>query len=516
MRTRNGILNFITGYIFYFIIAVLGFVKVKVFISSLGQSLFALNQLYINVFSYLSIAEAGVGIAFTYRLYKLLAENDYESINSIFSGTKEIFKKIGIIICLIGFALSFFIPIFIKDNVFSNLYIYSTFILFVIKNVIDYFMFVPRLVIQADQKLFKINLGVFGYRILEVIIEIILLLNGVNYLIILIPSIFIRIFQNYRTNKKIYNHYPWLKIVENKDYSSKEDIKHMIVHRFVELVNNNTDIIILSTFVGSKAVAIYSSYNYLLKFASDTTSQIFNSLKDGLGNVIQTEEKAKIKDVINEFFVLFSFLATIIIVSFYFILNDFINMWVGKEYVIGKTTLLLFLIILYYSISIRSITIIRTTLGLFKETKIMVGIEALLNIILSIILVNIIGFDGVLIGTIVAFVLTNAWYLPYVVYKKLFDKEGLKLYMVKIIVNIVLTFIFIYLFQFIYPFIPKIYFKIKFLDWMIASVIFGLLIMMVVTIIYSFIYKEFRNIILRIQKIIKKSTVKFSKTIRER
>jgi len=503
LRTKNGILNFVTGYIFYFILAILGIVKVKVFISSLGQELYALNQLYINLFSYLSLAEAGIGVAFTYRLYKLLAKKDYKGINSIFSGTKEMFKKIGIFILIIGFLFSFVVPIFIKESSFSNTYILLTFMLFIIKNSVDYFMSVPRLVIQADQKMYKINLGIYGYRIIEVIIELILLVMGVSYSVILIPSIFVRIIQNYRINKKIFSLYPWLKQVEEKDFSTKSDIKHMLVHRFVGLVSNNIDIVILSSFVGSKAVAIYSSYNYLIKFAYDTTSQMFNSLKDGLGNVLQVETKEKIKGIINEFFSLFSFVASIIVVTFYFVINNFIGMWVGKTYVVNHTTLILFLIIVYYHISIKSLTIIRTAMGLFKETKIMAMVEALINLVLSIILVNIMGINGVLIGTVASFLLTNFWYYPYIIYKKLFN-ESIFQYITKTSFNIIIIIITILILTPVYNFVNINYTNVKFINWVISSGLIGIITTLFIAITYTISYNEFRIIVSRGKKLIRR------------
>lgn len=498
MRTKNGILNFITGYFFYFILAILGFIKVKVFLSSLGQELYALNQLYINLFSYLSLAEAGVGTAFTYRLYKLLADENYDGVNAIFSGTKLIFRRIGLIILGSGFALSFIIPFLINDNTFSNSYILVTFILFVVKNAIDYFMYVPRLVIQADQKMYKINLTVHGYRILEVIVEIILLLNGVNYILILIPSIFVRVFQNYRTNKRIYSYYPWLKTVEKKDFSNTEDIKHMIVHRVVGLISNNIDIVILSSFVGSKVVAIYASYNYLMKFAQDTTSQIFNALKDGLGNVIQVESKEKIRQILNEFIALFSFFGSLVVIVFYFVLDDFIEVWVGSEYLVSKFSLVLFLTILYYNITIRSLTIIRTAMGLFKETKTMAAIEACINLVLSLILVHYYGLNGVLIATIISFLITAFWYYPYIIYKNLFNECILK-YMKKIFSSVMVILFLVYLGSYIYPIICKTSISRGLIDWFIRAGFFAILVFILLSITYLVLYKEFRGIIARIK-----------------
>ena len=483
MRTKRSIFNFLTSYIPYMILVVLGFIKIKVFINNLGQDIFALNQLYINIFSYLSLAEAGIGVAFIYRLYKPLAEKQYNVINSVYSGTKILFKKIGIVVIIVGFILSFGVPLLIKNNPFNNLFIQISFMLFIGKNVLDYFMFVPRFVIQADQKLYKINLLINLYRIFEVIVEIVLLCLGVNYLIILIPSIFIRYIQNLLVNRKVLKLYPWLIDVEDRDYSPKDDIKHMLAHKFVSLISNNIDIVILSTFMGSQIVTAYSAYHYFTKYAMDTVNQIFNSMKDGLGNVVHTEKREKIKEVINEIFIMFSFMGSLITIVFYFILNEFVSIWVGSEYIVTKFALILLLINLYYHITIRSITIIRTTMGLFKETKVMAMVEALINLILSLILVHSMGLEGVLLATVIAFLLTNFWYYPYLIYKKLFN-EGIFNYLLKISFNVAIIFLMIYIGTYIYPITSVTLFTSKLINWFISSLIFGILLTFLLSIIF--------------------------------
>lgn len=503
MRTQRSIYNFLTSYIPYLILVMLGFVKIRLFISHLGEDIYSLNQLYTNVFSYLTVAEAGVGLAFIYRLYKLLANKDYDAINAIYSGTKVLLNKTGIIVLIAGVVLSFGISLLIKNNPFSNLYVQATFMLFVIRNAIDYFMSVPRFIAQADQRAYKINILFNSFRIIEVIIEIILLLLGVNYLIILIPDIFIRIIQNIYVNRKVFKLYPWLKKVEEKDDSPKEDIKHMLVHRVVGLVSNNIDIVILSAFIGSKVVAIYATYQYLTKYALETASQIFSSMKDGLGNVLHTENKQKIKEVIDEFFVIFSFIGSIVAIVFYFILDDFVKIWVGKEYIISHNGLILFLIILFYSITIRSITIIRTTMGLFKETKIMAAVEAGINLVLSLMLVHSMGIVGVLLATVIAFMLTNFWYYPHVIYSKLFDKNIVE-YMIKIFPNVIIILMMVYIGNYLYPVISDVALtNSQLANWFISSLIFGSIIIIFVSIIYVISYPEFRRIILRGLRVLK-------------
>lgn len=420
MRTKNAILNFVTSYLFYFITAILGFVKISLFIKYLGESVYSLNQLYLNVFQYISLLEAGIGAALTYRLYKLIADHNYESVNRLCAGTKSILSKIGILIVGVGFIVSFVIPVFIKDNIFSMIYINVTFMLYIIKNCVDYFMFTPRFVIQADQKMYKINVFMYLFRVMEVGTEIIFIILGYDYILILIPGIFIRIVSNLMINKKVYKEYPWFNKKAEKDLAVKNDISNLFVHRIVGLIFNNIDIVIISSFLGSFYVTVYSVYNYIVKYTTDTISQIFNAIKDGIGNAINVESKENIVSILNQIFTMFDFFSVLFVLGFYFVLDEFVVVWVGKQYVVDNITLILFLFLIYFNTNIKSSEIIKNVLGLFKETKKMAMLGAIINLVLSLILVKIIGLKGVLLGTVIASCGTDLWYLPYITNKKLF------------------------------------------------------------------------------------------------
>jgi O-antigen/teichoic acid export membrane protein len=502
MRTKNSIYNFITSYIPHVILALLGFVRINLFLNYLGENIFALNQLYINIFAYLAVTEAGTGLAFVYRLYHPLAFKKHREINSLYSGSKEIFKKIGIYIIALGFIISFIIPSLIRENIFSNVFIQFTFMLFIIKNAIDYFMFTPRFVIQADQKLYKTNLLFNLFRFFEIIAEIILLLAGVNYIIILVPGVFIRFFQNHFVNKRIFKLYPWLREVKQKDYSTKKDVKHLLAHKFVGLISNNIDIVILSSFLGSTAVAIYAGYNYLVRFAIDTIRELVNATKESFGNILQVEEITKIREIFDELFILFSYIGAILVIIFYFVIDDFIAIWLGRDYIISTFGLSLFLIILYYYITSRSAFIIKDVMGLFKETKVMSSIEASINLLFSLIFVNFFGLEGVLLATVVAFTFTNLWYYPYLINKVLL-KENLGPYVTKWLLNIMIILFTIYLLRPIYNNIHINILDKSLLNWFINTVIISILVISIISLVYAVFYRTYRVIIIRLYDFLK-------------
>ena len=89
-RKTQTIKNVLSYLIPYFIIAILGFVKLKYLLSGLGVEIYALNQLFIQIFAYISILEGGIGVLITQAYYKYFADEniDKNKIVSIFIHSK--------------------------------------------------------------------------------------------------------------------------------------------------------------------------------------------------------------------------------------------------------------------------------------------------------------------------------------------------------------------------------------------------------------------------------------------
>lgn len=492
---KRSVLNFLTSFLPFIVIGVIEFIKVRFFINILGEDVNALHQLFLNIFAYISLLEAGIGAAFVYRLYKPLEQQNHDLINQLYSGTIVIFRKIAYLIIAIAFIVSFLVPIFIKDNVFSNNFIQLAFLIYVVKNTVDYFFFVPRLILVADHKNYVINIYAQLFRFIETIVEIALILNGFNYIIILIPGIFTRILVNIVINKKARKIYPWLKVTEEKDKSVTKDIKNLFQHRIIGLVSNNIDIVILSSLVGSLAVTIYASYNYIIKFVDEIFNQIYNAVKDGYGKIINNDSKDRALDLLSKIDSILVFFAFVIVIFLFFSLNPFISIWIGERYVISIFGLCLFLIIMYFKIVNRTFLMVQDTLGLFKETKTIVTIEAFINLVLSLVLVSKFKIEGVLFATFLAMLLTRMWYYPYLMFKKVFG-NGLGNYFKKQIRNILII---IPIFLFINQIANLYYFKFleyNLLSWFLNSFIFGIIILIIVFAVFVMLDKNFRFFII--------------------
>ena len=101
------------------------------------------------------------------------------------------------------------------------------------------------------------------------------------------------------------------------------------------------------------------------------------------------------------------------------LINPFVELWLGKEYILSMKVVLV-LILDFYVIQMRQAPqIYINTYGLFWQIKWKSILEAVINLMVSLLFVAYFkwGVFGVLLGTLVSNIATNLWWEPYVVFR---------------------------------------------------------------------------------------------------
>ena len=128
--------------------------------------------------------------------------------------------------------------------------------------------------------------------------------------------------------------------------------------------------------------------------------------------------------------ILFLFFSLVAIMSIYFLIDDFIKLWLGEKFIFSKLTTILILINFFIYFSRMITDIFKDGDGFFEDTNLPI-LEAIINFLISLILVNLIGINGVIIGTIVSNILIICIARPILVFKRCFNKgtnKYIKLY----------------------------------------------------------------------------------------
>ena len=487
MRTKNSLLNFLTSIVPFVVFVALGFLKIRVWQSSLDENIYALNQLFFQLFAYLSIAEAGIGALVQKEYYKLLIDEDHDMICKYYTVSKKMLRTVCYVIMAAGLILSFFLKYLAKDNALTQMYMQEVFLLFLAKSLVEYFMFSPRFVLTADQRLYKINFQMYFYRILETLMEIGLIYVGMSYVLVLCCSIVLRIVMNLHLNKIVFREYPWLHTVSDTQGLKIEGMKHVFIYKIVSAIQENVGALLISAFVNPISVIIYSNYKYITKYVNDFMYQMGVALTSSLGNLLYGENNEEGYNTYEMINTMFYFMASFLTIAVGYCINSFIIIWVGENKVLDSISLYCLLFVFFHNIARRPQYILKDVFALYKELQLISIAEAIVTLLLSYILVIHWGIKGILIAAVLAIIATNFWYFPIAVYKKIFNKFPI-LDFCKYFFCIGLISSMLWISN---NYLPSIS-KQSFMMWFVCSCIYSIGILVVLSVVYFLIFKSFR------------------------
>ncbi|MDO4963773.1 MAG: polysaccharide biosynthesis C-terminal domain-containing protein, partial [bacterium] len=345
------------------------------------------------------------------------------------------------------------LPIFIKEmpNVKN---IYFIYILFVINTSISYYFSYKRNLIIADQKIYIYTLFKYLFYFVLNVLQIFILILTKNYILYLIIQIICTFLENLSISIRANRMYPYLKDknVDKLDVKTKNEIvkntKAMMMHKIGATVVNGTDNILLSKFVSLISVGLYSNYYLITSSLHKILSQVYSSALAIICNLcvsnnIDTQYKV-FKKIDFLGYWLYSFSSVCLLCLF----NPFINLWVGKEYIFNFNIVII-LVINYYIFGMRkAVLAFREASGLFYKDRWKAIIEAIVNLVTSILLAFKFGTFGVFLGTLISSVTVCVWVEPYVLFKYGFKmnlwkyfKQYFKYLFVTVILGVITYFI---------------------------------------------------------------------------
>ena len=408
MRTKKIFLNMICDILPYLLIGIVGILKMDVLITYIGDVGNGYYQTINQIISYVFLAQAGFSDAVIYSLYKPFANKNKDDINAIYGGARKIFKRIGYII--LGIIVLVTLGLFFFYN-FEEGFKSSALICFFIISTSYLISYFGRgqtymAVLSAAQEKYIYSLVFNGVKLLcdiLIVLAVILFrsLEGVA-IVILLMKILEEIINRIVVKKK----YPDLHEIARKDTSMVKMTKDLAWTQVGYLILNNIDALLLMGVSGPVMVSIYTSYNFILRFLNEVASRVELSSVYSFGNVFAKKEEKRIYPLFKEYIMLFILIAFSMSITFLIGIRGFVSVWVSKEnYLLSYLTIVLFTSTLFLNILYYPLVALINADGLFKDNKKHIFLCAITNLVLSIILVNFLGIDGVLLGTTVAFLL---------------------------------------------------------------------------------------------------------------
>lgn len=429
-RTKNATRNIIFGVILKAYQIIVPFLMRTAMIYLMGVQYLGLNSLFTSILQVLNLAELGVGSAMIYSMYKPIAEDDNATICALMKLYKTYYRIIGLVIAVIGCALTPFIPKLISGDVPDNLNIYLLYLLNLGATVLSYWLYAYKnCILQAHQRVDIVSKVSLVTSTIQYALQLLVLWLFKDYYLYVIVLLATQALTNITTAMCADRIYPQFKpkgqIATEEKKAINNRIKDLFTSKIGGIIYDSADTIVISSFLGLTALAIYQNYFYILNAITGLITVVFSACTAGIGNSIVVETKEKNYKDLNKFTFIICWGAGFCAVCLLCLYQPFMELWVGKDLMLSSSAVICFVFYFFVRQLNSLFNTYKDASGMWHEDRFRPLVAALTNLALNLILVQFIGLYGILISTVLAIVCVGMPWLLHNLFTVIFEKKYL-------------------------------------------------------------------------------------------
>lgn len=434
-RALNTKRNIIWGFLQRVLSVLLPFFVRTALIYQLGVSYVGLNSFYLSILNMLSLAELGFGTAIAYSMYEPIAKEDHETVARLLRYFKKVYRIIGLVIFAAGLIIMPFLEFMIAGEHPADVNLQIGFAIYLFNTAIGYLMFGYRQTLLAahqrndvTSKITSVVLIILNFS------QIIVLLAYPNFYVFLVLVPITTVLQNVlicAISNKLFPQYResgYLKtgLTSYESKAIRQRVVGVFVYRTCQVTRDSCDMIFISMFLGLAVAGCYSNYYMIASSVLLVLQVICTSMTASVGNSIVSESKEKNFNDLRLFMFMYASVAVVCLACMLCLYQPFMELWAGSDLMLPNYIVWLLCAYFYMRVlgDIRSVYVDAT--GLWWKLKGRSIIEAIMNVVLNFILVQLIGLPGVVIATIVSMLLINYLWGSEVVFTNYFKNGGLK------------------------------------------------------------------------------------------
>lgn len=424
MRTKKAMKNMIAAMIYQVVAIICGLITPRLILANFGSTYNGVVNSATQFLSMISILTLGITGATRVVLYKTLANDDAYGTSRIMKATKLYMRKVGL--CVIGYAaiLCIIYP-YISHNDLSKTQNAVIIAIVSIGVFAQYFFGISnQTLLQADQASYvTYGLDIFKTVVNTILVAVLIKIGGNIYIVKLGSSI---VFLITPVIMELYVQKKYS--LTNKCEPDNTGIEQRGAVAFLSIANlihQNVDLVLLTLFTDAKIISVYTVYYLVVGKIKQLMQIVTTGMEAAFGNMWAKKEYEVLNRNFKGFeYVMFTFTAVIFSCVGVLIIPFIRRYTVGitdVEYCRIDLAILITVAEAFYCIRQPYMTLVQAT-GHYKETKNGSAVEAILNLAISLLLINYIGITGVIIGTLVANLFRTIQY-SYYISKKVLNRS---------------------------------------------------------------------------------------------
>lgn len=404
MNKKTVIQNLIVATLTQLITLILGMILPRLILIAWGSEYNGLLSSVTNILRYLSLLEAGFNTATLQALYKSVGQDDQEQTSIVIRTSQHYYQRISVIYALMVLVISVGYPLIVK----SEIPYWETFIIIVLQGAVGVINFAFRAahqqLLNAEGKYYVISLITLLTTVLTYAAKLlsigyfnsVVIMQVMSVLVIIVQVTIYAIYFNRR--------YKWLDKNARIDESLLENRKYYFTQQIAGLIFNSTDTFVLSIFCGLKVASVYATYNLVYTALAQIISLIRGSTSFVLGQSFHKDETF-FKRVYDAYSAMQSMIGGVMASISMVLIINFIQLYtegINDVNYVDFIAALLFSFNLMLECSRGASLASANIAGKAPDTTWRYILEAAINLISSLILVNFVGMKGVLLGTSIA------------------------------------------------------------------------------------------------------------------
>ncbi|MBR5479460.1 MAG: sugar isomerase [Clostridia bacterium] len=421
--------NVISGFLYQIILIALGFILPRLYLENFGSEVNGVLSTIKQIFTYMCLLEAGVGLASTQALYKPIAEKDYKGASSILAATSSYYFKTGIIytaiVLVIACVYSFVIPTSINSFV-----LFTVIILNALPALFSYFVQAKyRVLMEVDGRKYVITNSEIVLQIASNVGKILVLLLTDSLVLIQLVYCVIALVQLAYLYFYAKKRYTWLNFKEKPDFKAIAQKDSVLVHQISGMVFNNTDVLLLSAMCDFKVVSVYTIYNMFFSQMQAFITSIVSGFSFALGQMFQVDREKfnRVYSAYETLYIMATFIIYTLMATFLLPLIQIYTDGINDANYTNALLIFLFVVMNLLSNGKLPSNYVLEFSGKFKETRSHAIIEMAINLVVSVFAILKWGICGAIFGTIMALLFRGPMMIYYA-NKKVLEKSVFSTY----------------------------------------------------------------------------------------
>ncbi|MBQ9842123.1 MAG: Coenzyme F420 hydrogenase/dehydrogenase, beta subunit C-terminal domain [Clostridia bacterium] len=239
-----------------------GLVIPWIMIDTFGSTAYGITISIAQFLSYITLLEGGIGRVARGALYKPLAERDDEKISQVYLAVKRFFSTIGLIFAAYVVVLACGYHSMARVTEFSWEYTAVLVVGIAIGKFAEYMSGISKMtLLNADQKQYVVNGVYIATNVLNVLLIVLLAKSGVDILWVKVVSSLVFVLRPVLYSLYVRKHY----------HLHKTGVKATLPNKYTGIaqhtayvIQNNTDVMLLTLLADLPSVAVYSVYHLVV------------------------------------------------------------------------------------------------------------------------------------------------------------------------------------------------------------------------------------------------------------